>query len=146
MRGKKAEALRLLYAKNPSLEVVEIADIVYGQFQDSLVGVDAVIHTASPLPGRMEPEEMLKVCSIFKIKSFLLMNYRQAAIEGSLNVLRQAEKAGVRKFVVTSSMITLIGDPSMKGVTFTDQRTIIFYFLFIFFVKWLDLWVTYLMQ
>jgi hypothetical protein len=143
-RGQKAEALRLLYAKNPSLEVVEIADIVHGQFQNSLVGVDAVIHTASPLPGRMEPEEMLKVCSIFKkTKLFLLISYRQTAIQGSLNILRQAEKAGIRKFVVTSSMSTLIGDPSMKGVTFTDQRTIIF--IFIFFVKWLDL-VTYLMQ
>ena len=61
-RGKKAEALRVLYADNHSIEIVEISDIVYGQFQDALVGVDAVIHTASPLPGRASPQEMLNVC------------------------------------------------------------------------------------
>jgi hypothetical protein len=47
-QGRKAEALQLLYANNPSLQVVEIAGIV---LQDALVGVDAVIHTALPLPG-----------------------------------------------------------------------------------------------
>ena len=61
-RGKKAEALRVLYADNHSIEIVEISDIVHGQFQDALVGVDAVIHTASPLPGRAKPQEMLDVC------------------------------------------------------------------------------------
>ena len=61
-RGKKAEALRVLYADNHSIEIVEISDIVHGQFQDALVGVDAVIHTASPLPGRMSQEEILNVC------------------------------------------------------------------------------------
>ena len=61
-RGKKAEVLRALYADNHSIEIVEISDIVHGQFQDALVGVDAVIHTASPLPGRASREEMLNVC------------------------------------------------------------------------------------
>ena len=61
-RGKKAEALRVLYADNHSIEIVEISDIVHGQFQEALVGVDAVIHTASPLPGRAKPQEMLDVC------------------------------------------------------------------------------------
>ena len=65
MRGKKAEALRVLYADNHSIEIVEISDIVHGQFQDALVGVDAVIHTASPLPGRASREEMLNVCCCF---------------------------------------------------------------------------------
>ena len=52
----------MLYADNHSIEIVEISDIVHGQFQDALVGVDAVIHTASPLPGRASREEMLNVC------------------------------------------------------------------------------------
>ena len=61
-RGNKAEALRVLYAENPSVEIVEISDIVHAQLQDALVGVDAVIHTASPLPGRTSQQEMLNVC------------------------------------------------------------------------------------
>ena len=52
----------MLHADNHSIEIVEISDIVHGQFQDALVGVDAVIHTASPLPGRASQEEMLNVC------------------------------------------------------------------------------------
>ena len=60
-RGKKAEALKVLHANNPSIEVVDITDLIHDQFHDALVGVDAVIHTASPLPGRAEPQEMLDV-------------------------------------------------------------------------------------
>ena len=67
-RGRKAEALRVLYANNRSVEVVDIADIVHGQFEDVLVGVDAVIHTASPLPGRVDPQDMLNVGS-FRLPS-----------------------------------------------------------------------------
>ena len=63
-RGRKTEALRVLYANDPSIEIVEIADIVHGQFQDALLGVDAVIHIASPLPGRTDPQNMLNVCTL----------------------------------------------------------------------------------
>ena len=72
-RGKKAEALKVLYANNPSIEVVDITDIIHDQFQDALVGVDAVIHTASPLPGRAEPQEMLDVSPAFE-SSYLVTN------------------------------------------------------------------------
>ena len=37
----------------------------------------------------------------------LILIYWQSAIEGSLNILRQAEKAGVTKFVVPDSMIAV---------------------------------------
>ena len=59
--------MRAIYADNRSIEIVEISDIVHGQFQDALVGVDAVIHTASPLPGRASQEEMLNVCSFLNL-------------------------------------------------------------------------------
>jgi nucleoside-diphosphate-sugar epimerase len=39
-----------------------------------------------------------------------------------LNVLRQAEKAGVKKFVVTSSIITVRGDPAVKGTAYRSER------------------------
>ncbi|KAF8160639.1 hypothetical protein B0H34DRAFT_795528 [Crassisporium funariophilum] len=104
-RGKKVDALRLLYKSSPSVEIVEIADIAHDAFPEALEGVYAVIHTASPLPGRADPETMLN-----------------SAIQGSLNVLRQAEKAGVEKFVVTSSTATVFGDPSLKGVTLRAEH------------------------
>jgi nucleoside-diphosphate-sugar epimerase len=104
-RGSKAEALRVLYADNSSVEVIKISDIVHAQFQDALVGVDAVIHLASPLAGRAGPQEML-----------------DAAIEGSLNVLRQAEKAGVKKFVVTGSTTAVAGDPTVKGTAYRAEH------------------------
>ncbi|KIK09779.1 hypothetical protein K443DRAFT_389 [Laccaria amethystina LaAM-08-1] len=94
-RGKKAAILKTTYSRNPAVEIFEISDIIHEQFPEALQGVDAVIHAASPLPGRMEPEQMLNT-----------------AIEGSLNVLRQAEKAGVKRFVVTSSVATLAGNPN----------------------------------
>ena len=54
--------MRVLYADNHSIEIVEISDIVHGHFRDALVGVDAVIHIASPLPGRASSkQEMLDV-------------------------------------------------------------------------------------
>ncbi|KAF9010678.1 hypothetical protein BDQ17DRAFT_1322478 [Cyathus striatus] len=84
-RGEKAKTLPSVYANNPNLEVVEISDIARGDFGEALQGIDGVIHVASPLPSRADEKEMLK-----------------SAIDGTVNVLRQAEKAGVKKFVVTN--------------------------------------------
>lgn len=65
-RGSKVELLRELHADNPLVEVIDIPDIINGHFQDAFVGVDAVIHTASPLPGRADPDHMMKVRDIFE--------------------------------------------------------------------------------
>ncbi len=67
-------------AGNYAFEAVEIVDIGTGDFSSllqgensvsvsrfrltlkpSMLGVDAVIHTAAPLPGRVDPTEALKV-------------------------------------------------------------------------------------
>ena len=74
-RGRKAEALRAVYADSSSIEVVEISDIVHGQFQDALVGADAVIHTASPLPSRADPQKMLNVRSLFTANNLKLIDW-----------------------------------------------------------------------
>ncbi|PPQ90551.1 hypothetical protein CVT25_015865 [Psilocybe cyanescens] len=97
-RKSKVEPLRALYISFPAVEIVEIGDIANDQFEEALKGVDAVIHTASPLPGRQDIDRMFK-----------------SAVDGSLNVLRQAEKAGVKKFVVTSSIVTAMLDPTVVG-------------------------------
>ena len=60
-RGKKVAALRELYSAYPTLEIVDVPDITHSQFPEALVGVDAVIHTATPLPARVDPETMLNV-------------------------------------------------------------------------------------
>jgi len=100
-RGVKAEQLKVAYAEfKDQFEVVKISDISADQFPGALEGVDAVLHVASPLPGRADPPAIL-----------------HGAIEGSLNVLRQAEKAGVRRFVVTSS-IASVRNPQNS---FTDK-------------------------
>ena len=39
-----------------------------------------------------------------------------------MNVLRQAEKAGVKKFVVTSSIVNVRGDPTVKGTAYRSER------------------------
>ncbi|KAG6838099.1 hypothetical protein H0H93_007383, partial [Arthromyces matolae] len=72
------------------VSVVEIADISKGQFPEAFEGVDGLIHSAAPvgLHGGLSTEAML-----------------QGTIEGTLNVVRQAEKAGIKKIVVTGSIV-----------------------------------------
>jgi len=100
-RPSKVEQLRsgyITYGKN--FEVVAIPDIASDQFPEALKGVHAVIHAASPIPQRSNHEEMLKV-----------------AVEGTLNVVRQAEKAGIQRIVVTSSIATVLNPRD----SFTDK-------------------------
>ncbi|KAJ7822628.1 hypothetical protein B0H14DRAFT_2828230 [Mycena olivaceomarginata] len=100
-RGAKADHLKSSYASyGDHFESVKITDIARDQFPEALVGVGAVIHLASPLPGRLDPAALLA-----------------AAVEGTLNVVVQAEKAGVKRVVVTSSIVTVMNP---KG-SFTDQ-------------------------
>jgi nucleoside-diphosphate-sugar epimerase len=109
---RKAKELRVLYTDNLSIKVVKISDIVHSQFQDALAGIDAVIYVASPLLGHANgcTFSLWNLSFPFKTSklSILLVGH-------SLNVLQQAERAGIKKFVVTSSM-TLLGDPTMKGM------------------------------
>ncbi|KAF8640213.1 hypothetical protein AX16_010110 [Volvariella volvacea WC 439] len=105
-RGARIEALRAsLGTKYPLLEVVQVDDIVTGDLTDALKGVHAVIHVASPLAGRKSPEETLN-----------------SAIDGTLNVLRQVNQAGIKKVVLTSSWGTTVtpGSNVLTGTVFTE--------------------------
>lgn len=42
-------------------EAITIADIASGSFPAAFKGVDAVIHTAAPIPNKASAEEILKV-------------------------------------------------------------------------------------
>jgi len=100
-RSSKIEALKKAYADyGPRFQAVAIQDIIYDQFPDAFKGVDALIHTASPLPTRQSPEKVL-----------------EGAVEGTLNIIRQAQKAGIKKFVVTSSIAAVYNPRN----SFTDK-------------------------
>ncbi|KAI0364366.1 NAD-P-binding protein [Pilatotrama ljubarskyi] len=104
-RGTKVDLLRDRFGSYTDFKAVAIDNIATGDFTD--VFQDAIIHLASPLAARESPESALN-----------------SAINGTLNVLRQAEKAGVSKVVLTSSWATTL-DPSLvatfAGVTFTEK-------------------------
>ncbi|KAJ7022728.1 hypothetical protein C8F04DRAFT_1213486 [Mycena alexandri] len=88
-RGRKIPLLQKALEKYHKFEAVEIPDIATSDFSDAFRGVGAVIHTAAPLPGRVDGETAFK-----------------SAVEGSLHILREAHKAGIKKFVATGSMVT----------------------------------------
>ncbi|KAF7358482.1 Epimerase domain-containing protein [Mycena venus] len=100
-RGPKADYLQSTYASYGNrVEVVKITDIAHDQFPDTFIGVDAIIHLASPLAGRAEPAVLLAT-----------------AAEGTLNVVVQGEKAGVKRMVVTSSIATVLN----PNESYTDK-------------------------
>ncbi|KAG6840383.1 hypothetical protein C0991_007044 [Blastosporella zonata] len=124
--GRLASLQSTICKTHPDFTLVHIEDIAKGDLTDSLqghfyrlifthemfvhllVGVKGVIHVASPLVGRASPED----CIV-------------SAVDGTLNVLRQAVAAGVNKVVLTSSWATTL-DPDRKqvweGVTFTSSN------------------------
>jgi len=89
-RKGKIDQLRDFYNNNERVDVVPIDDIASGDFTYALKGVGAVIHVAAPLSGRENPKGMLN-----------------SAVNGTLNVVRQAAAAGVKRIVVTASLAAL---------------------------------------
>ncbi|KAJ7750662.1 hypothetical protein DFH07DRAFT_922512 [Mycena maculata] len=87
-RGRKLPLLKKALDKYPHFEVVEITDIATADYTAAFKGVGAIIHTAAPLPACVFNQRL------------------RSAIEGSLHILREAQKAGIKKFVATGSMVT----------------------------------------
>ena len=67
-RGKKVGALKELYRAHPNIEIIEVPDIVHSEFAEAFVGVDAVVHTAAPLPARVDPQTMLDVSGVLRME------------------------------------------------------------------------------
>ncbi|KII85659.1 hypothetical protein PLICRDRAFT_44992 [Plicaturopsis crispa FD-325 SS-3] len=107
VRSAKLDTLRSTADKYPAVELAVVDDIATGDFTDAFKDVGALIHVASPLVGSSSAEDTLN-----------------GAIEGTLNVLRQAQRNGVTNIVLTSSWGTTF-HPSFKdlytGVTWTDK-------------------------
>ncbi|KAJ8489631.1 hypothetical protein ONZ51_g2814 [Trametes cubensis] len=91
-----------MYGKD--VEIVAADDLAFGDFTEALKGVDAVIHAAAPLFGRASPEEALT-----------------AAIDGAMNILRQTEKMGIKRFVLVSSLATVASPDDRTSLVWTDK-------------------------
>ena len=65
VRSPKVEALKANYSKyGDRVEIVVADDIINGDFTDALRGASALIHVASPLPGRDETEALINVSTL----------------------------------------------------------------------------------
>ncbi|EIN05747.1 NAD(P)-binding protein [Punctularia strigosozonata HHB-11173 SS5] len=92
VRTVKVESIRENFAfYGDDLEVIGFDDLVAGDWTEALKGVDGILHAAAPLPGSQEPQSAL-----------------DAAVEGALNILHAADKAGITNFVLMSSFATAL--------------------------------------
>lgn len=98
--AEKAEALKSLPHASENLKIFQVVDLMVGDFRPAFQGCDFVIHTASPVVMTApDPEN-----DIIK-----------PAVEGTLNVLRCAKDAGVKRVVVTASMASMCGSQREKN-------------------------------
>ena len=67
--------------------------------------VDAVIHIAAPLPGKADPAGMI-----------------DGAVGGSLNIIRQAAAKGVKRVVLTSTMLAMLDLDNVANIVFDTSR------------------------
>ncbi|KAG5349869.1 putative uncharacterized oxidoreductase [Termitomyces sp. T112] len=103
-RGDKAKQLTETI-KVEGLEFARVDDIATDDLSEVLKGVYAIIHVASPLPGRTDVDDTLN-----------------SAIDGTNHILEAATKAGIEKLVITSSFGALFDAslvPGFHGLTFT---------------------------
>ncbi|KAI0765168.1 D-lactaldehyde dehydrogenase [Fomes fomentarius] len=96
---------RLLSAVGLGLAVAESSRRQEGAFDDAAVGVDAIVHTASPVHLTCDdPNEQIV-----------------PAVEGTLNALRAAAASGcVKRVVFVSSCVTVL-DPLATGPRVYDE-------------------------
>jgi len=91
------------------VEFVEISDLVTADYTTALKGVAAVVHTASPFHFNVKDN----------VKDLL-----EPAIEGTLNIMRQAHKLGINRFVITSSCASVFDITKgycYRDYTYTDK-------------------------
>ncbi|KAF6748862.1 D-lactaldehyde dehydrogenase [Ephemerocybe angulata] len=92
-----------------AVDIVVIPDVVEdGAFDEAILGVDAVVHVASPAPnpGSTDPQETI-----------------QPAVDGTVGVLKSALRASsyaLKRIVITSSAAA-IWTPSPGARTFSEE-------------------------
>lgn len=72
---------------------------------DAMAGIDTVVHCASPFPIAQPKDEMVLI---------------RPAVDGTLRVLRAAQRAGVHRVILTSSMEAVMHGTKEGLITETD--------------------------
>src|SRR6056297_2828351 len=88
------------------LEFVELDLTADSGWAAAMEGADALIHTASPFPLG-QPDDELELI--------------RPAVEGTRRALRAAQTAGVRRVVLTASMVTVIHKDHAPGHVFGPE-------------------------
>ncbi|CAA7262412.1 unnamed protein product [Cyclocybe aegerita] len=105
-RAGKLQSLQALHV--PNLKFVQVDDIAKDDLTKALKDVDIVIHVAAPLPGAASIDDTVNT-----------------ALEGTLNIVRQAEKAGIKKLIVTTTFGNVMDPtlfPGFAGLTLNDSQ------------------------
>ena len=112
------------------VDVVGIADIANGDYTSALKGwrtitftcrlyadadievfaldVYAVLHIAAPLPGKADPQGML-----------------DGAVGGAINIIRQAVAQGVKRVVLTSTILAILDLENVHKILYSHAGTAI---------------------
>ena len=111
--------MKKVYAKyGDKVDIAVVEDLAKGDFTDALGSVSAVIHAATPLPGRGELKSVLEVG--YLPSRFSGSNVPQRSSEhqgGALNIVRQAVAVCVKhvSFVGTVGAVIGLADPLVKA-------------------------------
>ncbi|KZP20199.1 NAD-P-binding protein [Athelia psychrophila] len=100
-RGPKVALSREIFSSyGDKFEVIAVNDTAKDDVSEAVQGVDAVIHAAAagPVHYKGSIEERLN-----------------AAVEGALNIIRQAEKGGVKRIIYTSSIVAVFNESGTLG-------------------------------
>lgn len=106
----KAQAISNVILEHvPSIDDLEFCtlDLLRDEgWDDAVSDCDFVMHVASPFFSRIpkDEDELIK-----------------PAVEGTLRALKAADKAGIKRVVLTSSMVAMLGD--VRGDVTIDQRS-----------------------
>lgn len=106
VRSAVRRADALARQKNASVVVCDLAPST--DWTPALTGVNIVVHTAA------------RVHSMAEQANDCLDDFRQINVEGTLNLARQAARAGVRRFIFISS-VKVMGEQSTLGHPFSEE-------------------------
>ena len=105
--GVVAAVRRMEVSWPEGVQSVQTGDLSFStDWSKALQGIEAVVHCAA------------RVHVMNDHTSYPLESYRQVNVQGTLNLVRQAAKAGVRRFVFVSS-IKVNGEATRHGRPFT---------------------------
>lgn len=103
----RAAVRRDVPAMPPEVDVVRVGDLsAHTDWSKAVSGIDVVVHTAA------------RVHVMRDVAADPLAEFRRVNVDGTVNLARQAAKAGVRRFIFMSS-IKVNGERTMEGRPYT---------------------------